>query len=79
MILTPTSAAEPEAILSAIGGLHPAGPTNVQAGLELGYDVAELGHRNGALDRVVLASDGSQTWGCHGYSKDAPTSKSSDN
>ena len=79
MILTPTSAAEPEAILSAIGGLHPAGPTNVQAGLELGYDVAELGHRNGALDRVVLASDGVANVGLSRMSKDAPTSKSSDN
>jgi len=51
----------------------------VQAGLELGYDVAELGHRNGALDRVVLASDGVANVGLSRMSKDAPTSKSSDN
>jgi len=58
VVLTPTSAAEPEAILAAINGLQPEGSTNAQAGLELGYDIAALGHRSGALDRVVLASDG---------------------
>ena len=58
MILTPTSAAEPEAIFAAIAQLRPTGSTNAQAGLELGYDVAALGHRRGAVDRVVLASDG---------------------
>lgn len=58
MILTPTSAAEPQAILAAIATLQPGGSTNAQAGLELGYDIARLGHRYGALDRVVFASDG---------------------
>jgi Ca-activated chloride channel family protein len=58
LILTPTSAAEPDVILRAIDGLSPGGSTNVQAGLELGYDIAALGHRSGAVDRVVLASDG---------------------
>jgi Ca-activated chloride channel family protein len=58
LILTPTSAAEPNAILAAIASLTPGGSTNAQAGLELGYDIAALGHRSGALDRVVLASDG---------------------
>jgi len=58
VVLTPTSAAEPEAIHAAIAALRPDGSTNAQAGLELGYDMATLGHRAGALDRVVLASDG---------------------
>ncbi len=58
IVLTPTSAAEPQAILGAINSLSPGGSTNAQAGLELGYDVAVLGHRPGAVDRVVLASDG---------------------
>lgn len=58
MVLAPTSAAEPQAINDAIARLSPDGSTNVQAGLELGYDVAAQGHRSGALDRVVLASDG---------------------
>jgi Ca-activated chloride channel family protein len=58
LILAPTSAAEPQTILGAINALRPGGSTNAQAGLELGYDIAALGHRFGALDRVVLASDG---------------------
>ncbi len=58
VVLNPTSAAEPEAILGAIERLQPSGSTNAQAGLELGYDMAALGRRPGAIDRVVLASDG---------------------
>ncbi|MEP7159169.1 MAG: von Willebrand factor type A domain-containing protein [Chloroflexota bacterium] len=58
VILNPTSAAEPAAILNAINSLQTGGSTNAQAGLELGYDLATLGHRAGANDRVVLASDG---------------------
>jgi Ca-activated chloride channel family protein len=58
IVLNPTSAAEPDAIIDAINRLRPAGSTNAQAGLELGYDLARLGHRPGATDRVVLASDG---------------------
>jgi Ca-activated chloride channel family protein len=58
VVLNPTSAAEPDAILRAISGLYPNGSTNAQAGLELGYDLARMGHREGALDRVILASDG---------------------
>jgi len=58
VVLNPTSAAEPEVILDAIAALHADGSTNAQAGLELGYDVALRGHRRGAIDRVVLASDG---------------------
>ena len=57
-VLTPTSAAEPEAIIAAISHLTAGGSTNAQAGLELGYDIAARGHRPGAFDRVVLASDG---------------------
>jgi Ca-activated chloride channel family protein len=58
VILNPTSAAEPGAILDALNRLQPGGSTNAQAGLELGYDLARLGHRAGANDRVVMASDG---------------------
>jgi Ca-activated chloride channel family protein len=58
VILNPTSAAEPQVILSAVNALQPGGSTNAQAGLELGYDLALLGHRAGAVDRVVMASDG---------------------
>jgi Ca-activated chloride channel homolog len=58
VILNPTSAAEPQAILNSLSQLQPSGSTNAQAGLELGYDMARLGHRSGASDRVVIASDG---------------------
>jgi Ca-activated chloride channel family protein len=58
LVLPPTSAAEPDAILRSLDQLRPGGSTNAQAGLELGYDIALLGHRPGALDRVVFASDG---------------------
>jgi Ca-activated chloride channel homolog len=58
IVLSPTSAAEPEVILRAVRLLLPDGSTNAQAGLELGYQLAELGRRPGVRDRVVLASDG---------------------
>ena len=58
VVLNPTSAAEPQQILAAINALQPGGSTNAQAGLEIGYDLAALGHRAGAIDRVVLATDG---------------------
>jgi Ca-activated chloride channel family protein len=58
IVLGPTSAAEPATIFDALRDLAPDGSTNAQAGLELGYDLAFKGHRAGARDRVVLASDG---------------------
>jgi Ca-activated chloride channel homolog len=58
IVLRPTSAAEPEQILDAISRLTPEGSTNAQAGLDLGYDMAALGRREGAINRVILASDG---------------------
>ena len=58
IVLNPTSAAEPEAIFAAMDQLEPDGSTNAQAGLELGYDIANFARRAGAIDRVVLASDG---------------------
>jgi Ca-activated chloride channel family protein len=58
IVLRPTSAAEPEQILDAISRLTPDGSTNAQAGLELGYDMAVLARREGAINRVILASDG---------------------
>ena len=58
IVLRPTSAAEPDQILDAISSLRPEGSTNAQAGLELGYDMAVLARREGAINRVILASDG---------------------
>ena len=58
IVLEPTSSAEPTAIHDALARLQPGGSTNAEAGLEMGYDLAERAHRVGAHDRVVLASDG---------------------
>jgi Ca-activated chloride channel family protein len=62
IVLRATSAAERDAILDAIDGLQPEGSTNVQAGLELGFDLADEENRRWSGrdhgDRVILASDG---------------------
>jgi len=46
------------AILAAIDGLRPDGSTNAEEGLRLGYDMARRAHRSGAINRIVLCSDG---------------------
>jgi Ca-activated chloride channel family protein len=58
VVLPPTSAAETQPILYAIGQLQPDGSTNAQAGLELGFDLASQMLRSGISDRVIIASDG---------------------
>jgi Ca-activated chloride channel homolog len=57
-VLNPTSAAEPDVIIAAVQQLRASGSTNAQAGLELGYSVANYSRRPGAINRVILASDG---------------------
>ena len=58
-VLVPTAVGEGrEAIVAAIGTLQPLGGTNAEAGLRLGYDLARRTFREGAVNRVVLASDG---------------------
>jgi Ca-activated chloride channel family protein len=47
-----------EAIRSAIDRLVPGGSTNAEEGLVLGYELAERNFRAGAINRVVLCSDG---------------------
>lgn len=58
VVLEPTPASEKETILSAINALQPEGSTNAEAGLILGYDMAEKFMREGTLTRVILCSDG---------------------
>lgn len=58
VILNPTSAAEPEVILDAIEQLQPEGATNAEAGLQLGYQMAARAFKPGAINRVILCSDG---------------------
>jgi Ca-activated chloride channel family protein len=45
-------------ILQAIDLLTPDGSTNAEEGLLLGYDMARRGFRPGAINRIVLCSDG---------------------
>ncbi len=58
LLLPPTNAMRREQILEAIHRLRPEGSTNVQAGLELAYQVAAKHLRPGGINRVVLCSDG---------------------
>ncbi len=58
VVLPPTPVIEIDAIRGAIHRLHPEGSTNAEAGLRLGYQLARDALRPGAINRVVLASDG---------------------
>lgn len=58
IVLEPTSVRYHKHILRAINRLHPTASTNTEAGLRLGYDLALRHYRDGAINRVILASDG---------------------
>jgi Ca-activated chloride channel family protein len=45
-------------ILDAIEQLEPEGSTNAEDGLRLGYEMARRAYRPGAINRIVLCSDG---------------------
>jgi Ca-activated chloride channel family protein len=47
-----------EAIRSAVGRLRPEGSTNAEEGLVLAYEAARRAYREGAINRVILCSDG---------------------
>jgi Ca-activated chloride channel family protein len=57
-VLAPTVGAQRWEIREAVRNLSTGGSTNAGAGLELGYAMAERAFRDGAVNRVVLASDG---------------------
>lgn len=57
-VLYPTAGSERQTILSAINGLQTEGSTNMEAGLLMGYDVANQSFKPGGINRVILASDG---------------------
>ena len=57
-VIEPTSVENRNYILSAITGLYPMNSTNTEAGLSLGYDLASRYYRDGAINRVILATDG---------------------
>ncbi|MCC6333285.1 MAG: von Willebrand factor type A domain-containing protein [Myxococcales bacterium] len=58
VVLPPTPATEKEVLHSAIARLKPEGSTNVEAGLDLAYELAMKGFVPGGINRVVLCSDG---------------------
>ena len=58
VVLQPTQAWNRDTIISAINRLEPGGSTNAEAGLTLGYDLAEASFVEGLINRVILASDG---------------------
>ncbi len=58
VVLNPTSAEDKGAILNAIYSLQTEGATNAEAGLTLGYQMAEWAYRPDAINRVILCSDG---------------------
>ena len=55
-ILEPTG--DHDAIRRAIEDLVAEGSTNAEAGLQVGYDMAERHRRDGEINRVILCSDG---------------------
>jgi Ca-activated chloride channel family protein len=56
--LPPTPAARRALIGSVIAGLEPQNSTNVNEGLEYGYRMARQSFRPGAVNRIILCSDG---------------------
>lgn len=57
-ILPPTSIAHRQKILDAIEYLCTGGATNAEAGLRLGYEMAERNFEKGKINRIILCSDG---------------------
>jgi len=58
VVLEPTSVENRYRILDAINGLYPMNSTNTEAGVRLGFELAHRHYRDGAINRVILASDG---------------------
>ncbi len=58
IILPPTAIHQRRKIREAINRLEPDASTNIQAGLELAYRVANDSYRESANNRIILCSDG---------------------
>ena len=58
VLLPPTSVSDADVILDAIESLQTTGSTNLEAGLQRAYDMANESFREGGINRVILASDG---------------------
>ncbi|MCP4568782.1 MAG: DUF3520 domain-containing protein [FCB group bacterium] len=57
-VLPPTSITDRQKILDAIERLCTGGSTNAEAGIRLGYQMAECCFEKGKINRVILCSDG---------------------
>lgn len=66
VVLHPVSGSDRNAILNAIYSLYPEASTNAEAGLQLGYQLAQGMYRQGSVNRVVLLSDGVANVGATG-------------
>jgi Ca-activated chloride channel family protein len=66
IVLDHTSMAQRDTILQAIDGLQNGGSTNAEAGLQLGYQLASQHFKAGAINRVILCSDGVANVGATG-------------
>jgi Ca-activated chloride channel family protein len=58
IVLEPTAVRNRDEILDAIDGMSAGGSTNLQAGLDTGYDLAREAFRDDGVNRVIVASDG---------------------
>ena len=58
LVLDQTKASHKDAIRAAINGLQTAGSTHLEAGMRLGYQMAARNFASGAINRVLLMSDG---------------------
>ena len=58
VVLEPTGVEDDDEIYDALDDLEPGGSTNVEAGLELGYDLAAETFDEDRVNRVILLSDG---------------------
>lgn len=66
IVLSPTRGDQTRTIMQAIKSLYPTNATNAEAGLVLGYDMAIQSFVPGAVNRVVLCSDGVANVGATG-------------
>lgn len=58
VVLEPSSLEEKDEVLESIESLTPGGSTNAEEGLKLGYEIADRQFSKGAINRVILCSDG---------------------
>src|SRR5262249_30048791 len=64
--LLPTSGQDRGAILQAIDSLQIGGATSVEDGLRKGYELATQHYKPGAINRLILCSDGEANVGATG-------------